>query len=796
MKKRLLALLLAFVMVFSLFGCQEQQAEEPSTEPSSQPDAEPAPDAAQIYTDAAAALSAADVTLDVTSTKTTTFGGETLTEETAAVLSYAGMGTENLKASWEETISCWDFAVEDTIATMNAQYKEAYSNDVLYMELEDRVLFSASITPEDLESRYVPAILLDSTLYKDVTVTEEGNSATIFFSSPMAAESWAMPADAELVEASGTATVTGGSLIAMTYTVTYDYGAVTVTQTTETKPRAQAKAVTLPPEAALSLYPRIQSPDVLRMYLRAESLLFQAASGTFTEVNSIFSQAAGVVRNQVSTANFYDKDQNMLAQFETDIYLMDYANNADDSYSLEENYQNGTYVYTENDGAPTTINNDISQQQIRDYYRQFLLSTGFIPEYWEDVTVEDLGSLYYMEFTFVEHYDDMVKEGVCSTLWQNPRFLDAYASAYMTNEVTAYMSFDKYTGLPVASGYKYQGTHTINGNPYILTSQTDNAYTLPSLGAYKEITDEMPPEAEPENKATPLFYHVTGENGQEMWLLGTIHVGDNRTAYLPQEIYDAFAASDALALECDTETFDEQMEEDEELSDQVSNLYFYDDGTTIADHIDEELYTEALKYVKATGNYHMNAEYMKPSIWSQGIENFFMRQGQTLTAEQGVEERLTKLAHDQGKEIREVESSLFQIEMLTGWSEELHEELLAGSLASSGAAYFESVNELYEMWCAGDEAVLREALSDEVDTSEWTEEELAEYETQKDLIDEYNTAMSYDRNDGMLKAAIEYLESGDVVFYAVGLAHLLNGYNGLVDTLRAAGYTVELVPFA
>ena len=48
----------------------------------------------------------------------------------------------------------------------------------------------------------------------------------------------------------------------------------------------------------------------------------------------------------------------------------------------------------------------------------------------------------------------------------------------------------------------------------------------------------------------------------------------------------------------------------------------------------------------------------------------------------------------------------------------------------------------------------------------------------------------------MLKVAIEYLESGKTVFYAVGLAHLLDDQNGLVDALRAAGYTVELVQYA
>ena len=796
MKKRLLVLLLAAVMVFTLFGCQKPQVEEPSTEPSTEPAAEPAPDAAQIYADATAALSAGDVTLDVTSTKTTTFGNETLTEETSAVLTYTGMGTENPQSSWEETVNYWDLDDEQKVVATEAQYREVYADGTLYIELKDQVQFSAPLAAEDLANRYVPVVLLDISLYEDVTVTESGDSATISFAAPTAAEVWAMPADAELVDASGTATVTGGKLTAMAYTVTYDYGSVSVTWTTESKPRAQAEAVTLPPEAARYMYTPLQSPDALWLFLQAENLKDQAVSGTLSGVSSMFSQAAGVVRNQVQTVDFYDTEKDMMGKFVTDVYLMDYANNADDTYTLEENYQNGRYVYTENDGVPTTINNQISKQQIRDYYKQNLLSNALKPEYWTDVTVEDLGSLYYMEFTLNEDFGNMEQSIICTTLFQNPGLLNSLASAYTTDEVTGYMSVDKFTGMPVAVGFSYQGTHTIEGDPYILTCQTDISYTLPSLGAYKEVTDEMPPEAEPEQKATPLFYHVTGDNGQEMWLLGTIHVGDERTAYLPQEIYDAFAASDALALECDTEAFDEQLEEDDELSDQVSDLYFYDDGTTIADHIDEELYTKALKYVKATGNYNMNAEYMKPSIWSQGIENFFMRQGQTLTSEQGVEERLTKLAHEQEKEILEVESSLFQIEMLTSWSEELHEELLAGSVEYTGADYFAGVNELFEMWCQGDEAVLREYLSDEVDTSDWTEEELAEYEAQKDLLEEYNTAMSYDRNDGMLKKAIEYLESGDVVFYAVGLAHLLNDHNGLVDTLRAAGYTVELVPYA
>ena len=64
----------------------------------------------------------------------------------------------------------------------------------------------------------------------------------------------------------------------------------------------------------------------------------------------------------------------------------------------------------------------------------------------------------------------------------------------------------------------------------------------------------------------------------------------------------------------------------------------------------------------------------------------------------------------------------------------------------------------------------------------------------KVLQEEYNQAMSYSRNEKMVEVAKEYLESGETIFYAVGLAHLL-AENGLVNGLREAGYTVELVSY-
>jgi len=276
--------------------------------------------------------------------------------------------------------------------------------------------------------------------------------------------------------------------------------------------------------------------------------------------------------------------------------------------------------------------------------------------------------------------------------------------------------------------------------------------------------------------------------------LGTIHIGDNRTAYLPDEIRKAFTASDALALECDSEAFDRQLEQDDALSEAVSSLYFYTDGTQgVKESLEEDDYALAEKLLKAVGGNNQNMPYAKPYLWSTLIEQFYLRQAYQLHGDQGVEERLTDWAEEESKEIWEIESSMEQLEMLTGFSTELQILMLEDMLQYDAAAYQTETMELYELWCAGDEAALRATIGEAWSDADMTEEEKTKY---KHLIEEYNKAMSYDRNEGMLDTAVEYLESGKVIFYAVGLAHLLDSTNGLLSTLQEAGYTVERVTFA
>ena len=797
--KSCIAWLLCVAMLCSLVGCVQDVPETTTAVPTTEATVPETTAAAvippeELYAQARAALdNAENVTLDLLITTYMTVAGDEYSKQSAQTLTYQGIGAVAMSEDLTFSVHSEDY---DPNSGENASYhyEEIWHQGTVYANLEDTYRFSGPVDAEDIAFRYTPVVLLNAELYGSMTAENGDGGTVITFTQPTTAESWAMPADAELVDATGTATVSAeGKLEQMTYSVSYIYGTVEYTVEYTSAPRDTAETVPVPTDTGA--YTAIDYVDALNRYMEVSMMLLQADSMISSSVESLTSEAAGFMRNQSNQTYLHGRKEDTVAKFDISVYAMDYTTMESDEYELEETYGDGKLTTVENGGLPST-ESGYAWEDIRAYAAQSVLDTLTDMDYWENVTATDLGSILLIEYDFNDNFGNTLQNSVCEMLWGDAGFLMDLASDYRNGELNGYLSVDKYTGLPVAAGFYYEGVHTVDGYDYTMSVQYDQSIEAPAKGAYQEITDQMFPEEEPENKATPLFYHVTGENGQEMWLLGTIHVGDERTGYLPNEIYDAFAASDALALECDTEAFDELMEEDDALSEEVSNLYFFSDGTTIESLMEEDEYAQAVKLLKAVGGYNMNMPYAIPYVWSNTVDMFYMRQGYQLHGDQGVEERLCDWAEELDKEIREVESNMFQLEMLTGFSTDLQMLMLRESMETESREYWESVWDLYEKWCAGDEAVLREELSDEVDFTDWTDEEIAEYEANKHLHDEYDQAMSYDRNDGMLDVAIEYLESGEVIFFAVGLAHLLNNVNGLVDGLRQAGYTVELVTYS
>lgn len=283
-----------------------------------------------------------------------------------------------------------------------------------------------------------------------------------------------------------------------------------------------------------------------------------------------------------------------------------------------------------------------------------------------------------------------------------------------------------------------------------------------------------------ENKITPALYKVTDNEGHVIWLFGSIHVGRENFYPLPSYVMDAFNSSDAAAFEFDLVA----AENDYSAQIDMAMALMYKDGSTIKDHVSEEVYQAAVEILKENNMYSSVLDMYMPIMWSSSID-MFLTEKSGLDSNLGIDRHLLNLSKENGKEILEVESMEYQTDMMANFSGGLQELLLEGSVGSY-KNYVESVSELYalvEAWESGDEGKITAILYEEAEF---------ESEEEKALYEEYSNALIVERNKNMTVYAENALKSGKEVFICVGAAHIV-GDGAIAENLRELGYTVELI---
>lgn len=306
------------------------------------------------------------------------------------------------------------------------------------------------------------------------------------------------------------------------------------------------------------------------------------------------------------------------------------------------------------------------------------------------------------------------------------------------------------------------------------------------LGKEEDKEEKEEKKDKQKEQITPLMYKVTKEGSDNvMYLFGSMHTVNFDDFDLPKYVMDAYKESDYLAVEVDINKY----MEDEEKIQQLAMDMMYMDGTTIKDHIDEELYTKIINFLKEKKLYNQAYESFK----LYGIESLITSQvtkDAGLNENDGIDTYLLDLAKKENKEILEVETFDFQMKLLFEAPDKYYEI----SILSSIDEYEKSVNslkELYSAWKKGDvEALEKLTKGDEV-----TEEDIEKYKlTQEEMkeIETFSNAMLKDRNVGMKNKFNEYFNGNKKVFYMVGAAYLI-GDDGLASLLEKEGYKVTRV---
>lgn len=283
-----------------------------------------------------------------------------------------------------------------------------------------------------------------------------------------------------------------------------------------------------------------------------------------------------------------------------------------------------------------------------------------------------------------------------------------------------------------------------------------------------------------ESSITPILYEVTDGQGNTIWLFGSIHVGREDFYPLPAYVQQVFEQADALAVEFDIRAFQEDM------SAQIQALksLLYTDGTTIKDHISEDLYNRAVAILKESGQYVSMLDYYMPMMWSSFIDLAYMDES---AAELGIDINLINMAYQIQKPVLSIESAEAQYSMMAGFSPQLQQMLLESSVMGyeDGSAQLQT-QYLLDAWAQGDLEVFQSLLASPPETAFASREEA-------ELYAQYEDGMISQRDNLMTQYCKDALAEGKRIFVCVGAAHILGPDTGMVRQLEEAGYTVTRI---
>lgn len=310
----------------------------------------------------------------------------------------------------------------------------------------------------------------------------------------------------------------------------------------------------------------------------------------------------------------------------------------------------------------------------------------------------------------------------------------------------------------------------------VRTTTTD--YTTGTIG--KTIYRRQEP---PKGTSTPIMYKVTGDDGQLLWLFGSVHVGIEKMYPLPEYVQTAFDSADALAVEFDILAYEK------DIAAQVGTLQAFrlPEGWVITDCIDANTYNRARAILEDNDLYVSEMDYYEPILWSQFIDGLVDDKTLPLinaSADLGVDRALLTAAKERNMPIVDIESAQSQTEMLASFSYTLQKQILLSSISSYNRK--PTGNELLhtiDLWSEGGVLAMEDYLFGGDSYGDWRTQQLNK---------EYMDKMIHERNNAMANYARKALESKQEVFLCVGLGHII-GETGLATQLKDYGYTVQLV---
>jgi uncharacterized protein len=253
-----------------------------------------------------------------------------------------------------------------------------------------------------------------------------------------------------------------------------------------------------------------------------------------------------------------------------------------------------------------------------------------------------------------------------------------------------------------------------------------------------------------------------------VYLVGSIHLGDNSMYPLPKEVESAFAAAKVLAVEINIKNADQAK-----MIGLIQKYGLYTGDDSLTKHLPKETQAALDDYCTKHNVPRQGMEQLKPWVVAVTIAAMAWQQA-------GEDPSLGIDMHflDESKppqRIDELETMESQLSIFAEATEEEQQSMLAATL-KQGDKVKDIIKRTQAAYVAGDPDALQKVMDEQDDVGSKSLE--------KKLLD--------DRNVVMTAKMEEYLKGKETVFTVVGAAHII-GDKGIAKQLRDKGFKVDQV---
>lgn len=278
------------------------------------------------------------------------------------------------------------------------------------------------------------------------------------------------------------------------------------------------------------------------------------------------------------------------------------------------------------------------------------------------------------------------------------------------------------------------------------------------------------------------FWRLEREGYVASYLMGTMHLSDERVTNLPAAVQAQFDAADAVVIET-TDVLDQSKQMS--FMAQNPDLVQLDAGTTLLDYVDDADEPILLEKFKSNGIPLANIQGMRPWLYASLLMLPSCELQRMQSGTKALDMQLGLRAIEAGKEVLGLETLEEQIRAINSQSVEEQVEGLVQmvKLGDDASGIFESMLQFYLRGDIGGIMPMLAAVSKEL----LPDEEAADQSLFEEVIIKQRNHVMADRAQILLDE-----RQSEQLFIAVGALHL-PGEEGVVRLLEQKGFTLTRV---